>query len=94
MSVVVCYFIISVFAKSVLNFNIFIPCLWNTLFHFKCPGCGLTTATVMLIEFKWSAAYHANPLIFLLVPIGLLLILSDYYKFINKNNLNDNFPEG
>jgi len=70
-----------------------IPCLWNTLLHFKCPGCGFTTAAVMLIEFKWSAAYHINPLIFVLVPIGLLLVLSDYYKSNNKNNLNDIFPK-
>jgi len=85
MSIIVCYFIISDLLESVFDINICIPCLWKTFFGFRCPGCGLTTAFIKLTEFKISEAFEANPLIFILLPFGLLFILSDYNKFRKKS---------
>jgi hypothetical protein len=39
-----------------------IPCLFTTIFAIHCPGCGMKTAIVQLVELDWKAAVATNPL--------------------------------
>lgn len=80
-SLVAAYMLFSVILKLSFDADIGIPCLWKTLFGFECPGCGLTTAFIKLLQLDVSGAYKSNWLIFIVVPAGSFYILSDYNKF-------------
>ncbi len=67
-SLVTFYFFISVLVKIFLNMEIGIPCIWKSLLGFECPGCGLTTALINLVQLNFVAAYKSNPLIFIVIP--------------------------
>ena len=84
MALVTFYFFIAVFLKLVSAIDILIPCLWKTLFHFNCPGCGLTTAFIKLLTLDISGAYAANPLIFIILPFSIYYICKDFIQFNEK----------
>ena len=81
MSVVAFYMGISVVLESAFNIDICIPCLWKTFLGFECPGCGLTTAVVKLLQLDLAGAYQSNMLVYLVVPVGLFFIFTDYNNF-------------
>lgn len=81
MSLVAIYFAFSLFLKMALNINILIPCLWKTLFHVECPGCGLTTAFIDILRCDIAGAFSANPLIFIVLPLGIIYIYNDFKRF-------------
>ena len=81
----VLYFAFSIGVKLFLSIDILIPCLWKTLFHFHCPGCGLTTAFIEILKLNFVNAFNANPLIFIVLPIGFYCLIKDFNKFLNKN---------
>ena len=85
MSSIVIYFMVSIMLKIGFSIDILIPCLWKTLFHFECPGCGLTTAFMKILTLDISGAYDANPLIFIVLPLGIFYIYKDFVKF--KRNI-------
>lgn len=80
------YFIFSAILKATTGIDVCIPCLWKTLFGFHCPGCGLTTAFIGLLEFDFGKAFESNWLIFLIVPLLIYYITQDFVKFRNKYN--------
>jgi len=81
---IVIYFAVSIGLKMFLSIDILIPCLWKTLFHFHCPGCGLTTAFIEILKLNFVNAFYANPLIFIVLPIGLYCLINDFNKFLSK----------
>ena len=57
------------------------PCLFRYFFDFKyCWGCGLTRATVALLNAKFVAAWQLNPLVFIVVP----LIIFEYFRLLKR----------
>lgn len=80
MSSIVIYFIVSIGLKIGFSIDILIPCFWKTLFHHECPGCGLTTAFMNILTLDISGAYDANPLIFIVLPLGIFYIYKDFMK--------------
>lgn len=87
------YFSTAIFLKIFMNIDFLIPCLWKSIFHFECLGCGLTTAFIHLIKLNFSAAFLANPFIFIVLPIGISYIYSDFRKFqrISKCEFSQGF---
>lgn len=75
------YFVISVVLHMSFDIHILIPCIWKMLSGYSCPGCGLTTAFIAMIQLKWAQAWAANPLIFLLVPATILLVVRDFKRY-------------
>ncbi len=53
-----------------------IPCPVNLLSgrSLKCPGCGVTTMCLNLIAGNFSAAFSANPFLFIMLPIWGIFI--------------------
>ncbi|MEY4603357.1 MAG: hypothetical protein RIT43_649 [Bacteroidota bacterium] len=84
-AIVVAYFLFSSILKATSEIDICIPCLWKTMFGFECPGCGLTTAFISLLELNFKKAFENNWLIFVVVPFGLCYLTFDYLKF-KKNS--------
>jgi hypothetical protein len=88
LSGIVIYFIISIGIKMFFSIDVCLPCLWNTLFHFHCPGCGLTTAFIEILKLNFSDAFHINPLIFIVLPILFYCFIQDFNRFLSKNIIN------
>jgi len=44
-------------------------CLFYTLTGLSCPGCGSLRAMHHLLHGHWTAAFHCNPLLIVLLPI-------------------------
>ena len=67
--------------------HVSIPCLIKLVTGKFCPGCGVTRMFLALFEGDWQAAYHANRLLFCLIPILLLygLVKAGYYIGKGKN---------
>ena len=83
-SLVLLYFGISIVLQMAFSVNIMIPCLWKTLFHTECPGCGLTTALISLLRFDIAGAYSANPLIFIVLPAMVILFCREILRIKHK----------
>ena len=43
-----------------------IPCIYATLFHLQCPGCGATRMALALLRLDFRAAFGYNPALFIL----------------------------
>jgi hypothetical protein len=54
--------------------SLFPPCLFKQLTGWSCAGCGSQRALHELLHGNVAAAYHLNPLIFMVLPVvvGLL----------------------
>ena len=53
------------------------------LFGLPCPGCGLTRATLALLQGDFHAAYHLHPLVLPLSPLyfgGMAAVLVDFVR--------------
>ena len=61
--------------------DICIPCLWTTIFHVHCPGCGLTTAAINLMKLDFTGAWEANPLAFAVLPAIAYFAVMDFLRF-------------
>lgn len=80
------YIIFSAILKATTGIDVCIPCLWKTIFGFHCPGCGLTTAFISLMELDFRKAFESNWIIFILVPLGVYYFTKDYVIFKRKYN--------
>jgi hypothetical protein len=85
LAIVAAYFVLSVVLNLFFSIDVQIPCLWKSIFHMDCPGCGLTHATENLVALDPIAAYNTNPLIFILIPLLALVIVSDFRKFKRRS---------
>ena len=83
-SIVAFYFIVSILLKIIFSIDILIPCLWKTIFHIECPGCGLTRAFIDILHCNFIDAFNDNPLIFIVLPLGIFYLYFDFMKFRKK----------
>lgn len=59
-----------------------IPCIFHKITGWKCPGCGITTLILCLLEGDFKGAFAANPFLFVTGP-ALLAELGYYYLFLD-----------
>ena len=50
-------------------FHIHIPCIFNLVTGYECPGCGMTRVVLALLDGNVYQAFRWNMLVFLLIPI-------------------------
>jgi len=84
LSIIVTYFIVSILIKIVFSLDILIPCLWKTTFHIECYGCGLTRAFIEILHCNFTDAFDHNPLIFIVLPLGMIYLYYDFMKFLEQ----------
>lgn len=82
------YILFSSILNSLTGIDICIPCIFKTVFNFECPGCGLTRAFISLLEMDFVGAYQSNALIFIVLPVALYFVVSDFSKFFNIQKKN------
>ena len=61
-----------------------IPCLFRLITGYRCPGCGLTTMCLNLLDFKFVLAYHSNKFVFVSIPFLIFVFLYQCYLTANK----------
>lgn len=47
-----------------------VPCIFRTVTHLKCPGCGMTSLCLSLLRLDFHGAWEANPAALLISPLG------------------------
>ncbi len=84
--VITAYFFFSIILNVTNGIDICIPCLWKSVFGFHCPGCGITTAFISLMNLDFSKAIQSNWHILIIIPFGTYYIIQDFIQFIKKQN--------
>ncbi len=75
-------------------FNFYIPCVFNSITGLLCPGCGITTACIAVIEFRFIDAIYANLGMMIISPILLFLIAKLWILWIlDKRDKNSKVTE-
>lgn len=61
-----------------------IPCIFNYLTGFLCPGCGSTRMLKALLSGDIIKAFYYNQFLFLSLPIFLVLLINVFYSNIKN----------
>ena len=46
-----------------------VPCLFHAVTGRLCPGCGVTQMCLALLRWDWAAAWEANPVLLMMLPV-------------------------
>ena len=78
----ICYYIF------VLLTGFKIPCLIYLISRKYCPGCGITRMCLAMLRLDFHAAFHANPLLFILLPLMVVYGIwkGGYYVITGKQS--------
>lgn len=60
------------------NYGFYPRCPVYTLFHVRCPGCGITRALAALLRGDVVSAWHWNALAVTALPVGLAYVALTY----------------
>lgn len=63
------------YALWVSRTGLAIPCPFRAVTGWKCPGCGVTTLCLALLRLDLAAAWAANPVLLVLLPLIALLLI-------------------
>ena len=44
------------------KYGVGVPCIYNKIFHIKCPGCGMTRASICFFSGDFTGAFQQNAL--------------------------------
>lgn len=64
-----------------------IPCVFHKITGLYCPGCGITRMSLALLEGNFRVAFRSNAAVFILIPVGLMLLLKFIYHYIKFGNI-------
>ncbi len=70
-----------------------IPCPVYTIFHVKCPGCGMTHAAMAALKLDFPEAWHSNVLSLTVVPLLLVILTAHEVRYIRTAKRGFNLAE-
>ncbi|MFD2673249.1 DUF2752 domain-containing protein [Marinicrinis sediminis] len=56
--------------------NIGVPCVFHSLTGLDCPGCGMTRASLALLNGDLYQVFRFNPLIFFIAPLYIAFLIA------------------
>lgn len=57
-----------------------VPCVFRHVTGLLCPGCGITRATISMLQLEVYQAFRFNPIVFCLLPLALVYMLARYRR--------------
>ena len=63
-----------------------IPCLFHRVTGLYCPGCGVSRMCLALLRLDFAAAWRANPVLLMLLPVGMVLAVRIAGQYIKTGN--------
>lgn len=72
------------YALFCFRFGYGVPCLFNLATGLKCPGCGVTRMCLCLLRLDIAGAWEANPVLLILLPVGLFLALRLAVRYVKS----------
>ena len=63
-----------------------IPCLFHTVTGRLCPGCGVTRMCLALLRWDWAAAWDANPVLLLMLPILTVMGVCMAVRYVREGS--------
>jgi len=84
LTTIVGYQLFSGLILAFFSIDFMIPCLFKTVLHVECWGCGLSRAAIDVVLLNWGEAYRRNPIIFLVLAIAI---------FLSRNRLKRDLTE-
>lgn len=63
-----------------------IPCLFYTVTGLQCPGCGVSRMCMCLLRLDFAGAWHYNPVILMLLPIGAYLAVRVLIRYVKTGS--------
>lgn len=59
-----------------------IPCPFHAVTGLLCPGCGVTRMCLALLRLDFAAAWQANPVLLLLLPVLAALLIRQSVRYV------------
>ena len=57
----------------------YVPCIFRLITGLKCPGCGVSTMCVALLQLDFEGAYTANPFLLITSPFVAFEIIYTFF---------------
>lgn len=64
-----------------------LPCPIRAVTGLLCPGCGVTRMCLALLRGDWGAAWEANPVLLILLPVLGLLAVRMTLRYVREGRL-------
>lgn len=82
------FFILTFFLIAIVWFfivsQLHYECPWLSILHIYCPGCGGTRMIFSMIHLDFYQAFRYNPLLFIMIIVGLIYLLFMIVYYIKK----------
>ena len=93
---VICLLIFVVYYFLNKNYGFSIPCMFQKITGYYCPGCGITRCLFAILRFKFYDAFMYNQLAFILLPfLGIWIMYKIYIYIVDKeDNFTNKIPYG
>ncbi len=75
------------------EFNIKIPCIFNTITGYLCPACGISRMCVSILKLEFWEAFYYNKLIFLLIPLFCYFLVKWSIDYVKKGKITNSETE-
>ena len=64
-----------------------VPCPIRAVTGRLCPGCGVTRMCLALLRWDWAAAWSANPVLLLMLPVLALLGIRLSVRYVREGTV-------
>lgn len=71
-----------------------VPCLFHEITGLQCPGCGVTRLCISLLRLDISAAWRANPVLLLSLPVFAILFVRFAVRYVKTGSVRNTKAEG
>lgn len=76
---IIIIFLLCIFIAGIIYLKK-VPCIFHKLTNLYCPGCGITRMIEALINLNVYQAIRYNPLVFILLILGVIYIIVCIFK--------------
>lgn len=79
----------SILLKVVTDIDVTISCPIKYFLGISCYGCGITSATVLMLKLDFVSAWKANPIAFIVDPLLLFFFVRHWFLFLKEHSIQN-----